>query len=67
MLLKISDDIIINTEKILSAEKTFSPTRMFCFKVFYENREEPITYLFMTEKERDSNFEKIIKEGETNV
>ena len=59
MLVKISKNLLIDTEEILSVEKSsyFGAHLIICFK----NRPEPCKYYFCSYDERNEAFKKLIK------
>ena len=59
MLVKISKNLLIDTEEILSVEKSsyLGAHLIICFK----NRPEPRKYYFCSHDERNEAFKKLIK------
>lgn len=58
MLIKTSNNTILNIDEILSVEKSIRNSLL----VYFKGRKEPCSYIFFSNEERNIAFEKIVKE-----
>ena len=57
MLTKTSNNTILNIDEILSVEKSIRNSLL----VYFKGRKEPCSYIFSSNEERDTAFERIIR------
>jgi hypothetical protein len=58
MLIKTSNSTILNRDEILSVEKSIRNSLL----IYFKGRKEPCSYIFSSYEERNTAFERIIKE-----
>ena len=57
MLTKTSNNTILNIDEILSVEKSIRNSLL----IYFKGRKEPCSYLFSSNEERDTAFERIVR------